>query len=494
MPFRMDEDRLAWDLQYAPSIKLLKADHAAIIIGFLHHQFKYTQRVAVPLPELLEQLGDYLESQNEHDPGRYARTPQAYITEWADQEHQFLRIVAPVNSDVPMVELTADTERAIGWLEDMQMRHFVGTESRFLLIVQMLHDIVQNSIADPEERLKQLEQQRAELDRQIDQIYETAQVNTLYTSTQLRERFFEASSMARQLLRDFRLVEERFRGIARDLQKAQSQPGARKGALVEYVLDADAQLKDSDQGRSFYSFWEFLLSPSQSDELKSLLAQVADLPELRSALSEDYLLMRLPSYLVTAGEKVVQSNARLAEQLRRLLDEQIQAENRRVQELIQEIKHAAYRLNLTIPANTALLELEGAPEIQLVMERTFWEPPKTPTFDKQPGSIHEEDLEDLDLASLYDQFSINEEELERHIETLLESQPQIRLSEVLEQYPVEKGLAEVLAYCALAARDPRHFIDPDISEEIVFASLTEATPETVLRIPRIYYRRKTYAS
>jgi Protein of unknown function (DUF3375) len=280
------------------------------------------------------------------------------------------------------VELTADTERAIGWLEDMQMRHFVGAESRFLLIVQMLRDIVQNSVDDPEERLKQLEQQRVELDRQIDQIYETA------------------------------------------------------------------------------------------DELKSLLMQVAALPELRSALGEDYLLTRLPGYLVAAGEKVVHSNARLAEQLRRLLDEQTQAENRRVQELIQDIKQAAYVLNLRIPDNMAFLELESAPEIQLVMERTFWELSKSPTFDTQPDSISEEDLDDFDLASLYDQFSIDEEELERHIETLLEGKPQIRLSEVLEHYPVEKGLAEVLAYCVLAARDPRHSIDPDVSEEIVFASLT----------------------
>jgi len=490
----MDEDRLAWDLQHAPTIKLLKADHAALIIGFLYSQFKYTQRVAVPLAELVEQLDGYLENQNEHDSGRYARTAQAYITEWADQQHQFIRIAVYSDSDVPVVELTADTERAIGWLEDMQMRHFVGTESRFLLIVQMLRDIVQNSIDDPEERLKQLEQQRAELDRQIDQIYETAQVDTLYTPIQLRERFFEASSMARQLLRDFRLVEERFRDIARDLQKAQLLPGARKGELVEYVLDADAQLKDSDQGRSFYSFWEFLISPSQSDELKNLLAQVAALPDLRSALGEDYLLTRLPGYLVTAGEKVVHSNARLAEQLRRLLDEQTQAENRRVQELIQEIKHAAYSLNLSIPDNMAFLELESAPEIQLVMERSFWELPKTLTFDNQPDSISEEDLDDLDLASLYDQFSIDEEELERHIETLLESYPQIRLSEVLEHYPVKKGLAEILAYCVLAARDPRHSIDSDVSEEIVFASLTGTMQETVLQVPQIYYRRKADAS
>src|SRR5438445_12647703 len=115
------------------------------------------------------------------------------------------------------------------------------------------------------------------------------------------------------------------------------------------------------------------------------------------------------------------------------------------------------------------------------MERNFWELPKTPTFDNQPDSISEEDLDDLDLTSLYDQFSIDEEELERHIETLLESQPQIRLSEILEHYPVEKGLAEVLAYCFLAARDPRHSIDPDIFEEIVFTTLTRTMEETVLR-------------
>jgi hypothetical protein len=375
----------------------------------------------------------------------------------------------------------------------MQMRRTIGTEFRFLLIVQMLRDIVQNSTDDPEERLKQLEQQRDDLDRQINQLYETAQVDTLYTPTQLRERFFEASSMARQLLRDFRLVEERFRDMARDLQQAQLQPGIRKGMLVEQVLDADAQLKESDQGRSFYSFWEFLISPAQNEELKSLLAQVVALPELYSALGEDYLLPRLPGYLVEAGEKIVYSNTRLAEQLRRLLDEQTQAENRRAQELIQEITRMAYSLKQHIPEHTPLLELEGAPEVQMVMERPFWEPSAIPTFDQQPDMISEEDIADIDLTGLYDQFSIDEEELASHIETLLEQQPQIRLSEVLEYYPAEKGLAEILAYCVIAARDPRHSIDPDTSEDILLSSPNRPLPESVLRVPQIYYRRNTNA-
>jgi len=495
MPSGMDDERLAWDLQHAPSIRLLKADNAALIIGFLYQQFKRAQRVSVPLSNLVEQLEGYVEHLNELTSGRYVRSAQAYITEWADDTHRFIRISTYGNADVPVVELTSDTERAIGWLEDMHSQAFVGTESRFLLIVQLLNEIVHKSTEDPAQRLAQLEQQRAELDEQIELIRQTGRVENLYTPTQVRERFFEASQLARQLLRDFRLVEEKFREIARSIQEAQLRPGMRKGTLVEYVLDADEELKASDQGRSFYSFWEFLMSPTQSDELKELLEALGELSELRSALSDDHLLPRLPGYLVSAGEKVVHSNSRLAEQLRRLLDEQALAENRRVHELIQEIKQEVFLRGPTLPEQEILLELEGAPETQLVMERSLWEPAKTQTFNEQPLEVSNEDLHAIDFTSLYRQFSVDEMLLRRRIETLLEKHSQVRLSEVLAQYPVEKGLAEVLTYCALAARDPRHQIDPALREEIRLATsgLETLATERVLVLPRISYRRSDYA-
>ena len=498
MPFKLDEEQLAQDLQHAPSIKLLKADHAALIIGFLHQQFKYTQRVSIPLHELLEELEDYLANLNERTPRRFGRSAHAYITEWADQQHRFIHISAYGNNDTPMVELTADTERAIGWLEDMQVQHFIGTESRFLLIVQLLRDIIQNSTVDPIERVKQLQLQRAEIDRKINMITQTGQVDQRYSKTQLRERFYDASSLAHQLLRDFCLVEERFRDIARDLQKAQLQSGSRKGTLLEYVLDADARLKESDQGRSFYTFWEFLLSPTQGDELKALLGQLSALPELRSELHEDPILPRLSSAFINAGEKVVSSNARLAEQLRRLLDENVRAENRRIQELIQDIKHAAFRagpIGPNLSADNPMLELEGPPEIQLVMERELWQPAKTQIFSDEPLETYDDDLTAIDFTTLYTQFSIDEAFLQQHIETLLEHQSQIRLSEILAYYPVRQGLAEVLTYCVLAARDARHYIDPTATEEISLLIDSEMgyPQEKRLRVPRIYYRRTGHA-
>ncbi|GHO53747.1 DUF3375 domain-containing protein [Ktedonobacter robiniae] len=494
MGFDMSEEQLAYTLEHASSIKLLKADSAALIISFLHREFKQAQRVAVPHPEFIEHLEEYLEYLREQKPGQYPGTAQAYIRTWSDSDHRFIHIVAHGNSEVPMVVLTSEAERAIGWLEDMQPRSFVGTESRFLLIVQLIRDLIEKSTDDPDKRLEQLEQQRKDLDQQIEQIYQTGMVEKQYSPTQLRERFIEASNMARQLLRDFRLVEERFRDIARSVQQAQLQPGARKGSLVEYVLDADADLKSSDQGRSFYTFWEFLISPSQRDELKAFLEQLTHLPELRSVLNEERVLPRLSSTLIEAAEKVVHSNARLAEQLRRLLDEQAAAENRRVQALIQDIKREGYRLAHVIDGSMTFLEIEGAPEINLSMERDLWKPEKARPSGEPPLLVSEEDLRDIDLTALYTPFSLDEDMLRARIETLLEYTPQIRLCEVLARYPVEKGLAEILTYCMLAARDARHQIDVDASETIRFSSLAQedGSVERVLVVPSVLYRRSDY--
>jgi hypothetical protein len=196
-----------------------------------------------------------------------------------------------------------------------------------------------------------------------------------------------------------------------------------------------------------------------------------------------------------AGEKIVQSNSRLAEQLRRLLDEQVQAENRRVYDLLQEIKQMAYHLGDTVSNGTAIIELEDSPDPQLVMERTLWEPDKTQAFRSQPFHIDKEELDETDLSGLYAQFYVDETLLQRRIEALLEHQAQVMLSDIVARYPIEKGLAEVVAYYALAGRDPRHVIDPIQQEEIVLPPLAGDAHQRarVLLVPQIRFQRGAYA-
>ncbi len=490
----MDYDQLAYDLQHAPGIRLLKADHAALIISFLHLHFKREQRIAIPLAELTERLANTLEVLNEQAPGSYPRPAQSYLTEWADERHHYIRITTPASSDTPLVELTAETERAIGWIEELHGQPFVGTESRFLHIVQLLREIMQKSTVDPVERLAQLEQQRDAIQQQIDQIRQTSVVDDLYSTTQLKERFFEACNGARQLLRDFRLVEDRFRDIARALQEAQLEANVRKGALVAFVLDADAELKSSDQGRSFYTFWDFLMAPSQQDELYELLYAVQRQPDLQPVIHEGRILQRLPSHLLAAGEQVVQSNAGLAQQLRRMLDEQSIAERRRVRAIVSEIKQMAFRATGTTPEEGTFIELEGPPETHLVMEHGLWEPGETFSVADLPVNAAGQELAFDDLLSLHTQFHIDKALLYRNIEELLDVRAQVTLADVLAHYPPEKGLAEVLAYCTLAANDPDHTIDEQQTETIDLPVATPSGQEMrTLTIPRVLYQRRTYA-
>jgi len=486
----MDHDSLQFELKNAPSLRLLRSDTAPLVISFLYHQFKLAHRITVPYPRLLENLEDYLEMLNEGQPGRYPRPAQSYLDLWCDSEHQFLRKYYEAGSDDPVFELTTHTEKVIGWLEDLSATdQFVGTESRFLRIFSLLEEIAVKSTEDAEARLAQLEKQKAAIQAEIEAIKETGQVE-LYTGTQIKERFLEANNTARRLLADFREVEQNFRTITRDLQAQQLKEGTRKGSLVAYVLDADEALKESDQGRSFYAFWEFLRSPSKQDELRALLDQVYVLSDLEGVQTDDQVLRRIKTSLIEAGSKIIQSNQRLAEQLRRLLDEQYLAESRRVQALSAEIKKLALAVVDNPPEPGPFLRLAGDPVVSLPMTRPLWDVPDEINFQNETLSLGGQDLGQADLGLLYSQFYVNESQLRQQIDRLLLHQPQVTLAEVTGAYPVQKGLSEILTYLALAARDQKHQINERGSETILLYP-DEGETETIIRLnlPEVIFRR-----
>ncbi|HLV97683.1 MAG TPA: DUF3375 domain-containing protein [Ktedonobacterales bacterium] len=490
----MEYGQLEFDFKHAPSIRLLRSDSAPLIVGFLHQQFKQKQRFTIPYSELVERLEAYLELLHEQQPGPYQRIAPAYLKEWSDEEHRYLRIYTSGRSDDPVVELTADTERALGWVEELYQDPLIGTESRFLHLFGMLEELVYKSTEDPQARLAQLEQQKATLQREIDLIHATGEV-ARYTPTQLKERFFQACEVARQLLRDFAAVELNFRDIARSVQEEQLKPDMRKGALIGFVLDADDALKSSDQGQSFYAFWEFLLSSSKQEALQHLLATVYALPALQEISRAHPILRRMIGSLIEAGDKIVQSNSRLAEQVRRVLDERHLAESRRVRELITEIKQGAFLLRDTPPAEDTFLQLEGPPEVYLVMEKNLWEPSEAVSMSAQPLPAEETFADALDLAHLYTPLVVDESRLRRRIEHALTLYPQITLARLVELYPIEKGLAEIIAYLSIAFKDTRHHVDETVTESIwlgAVAGADEAVPRRLL-VPQILFRRTVHA-
>jgi hypothetical protein len=101
-------------------------------------------------------------------------------------------------------------------------------------------------------------------------------------------------------------------------------------------------------------------------------------------------------------------------------------------------------------------------------------------------------MDDDSVRSLYGQFYVDPASLRLRIETLLETRPHCTLGEVLDRYPVQKGLAEVITYLTIAAADARHQIDPAAQETINLPALRDEQPR-LLSLPRVVFR-SVYAS
>ena len=482
----MTHDAVKYHLDTNPSLRLLRSANAPLIVSFLYSQFKKKPRITVPQSEMTEALEDLLSDLRAVDPDCYPAGARKYLSAWCSDHHAFLRKYYEAGSDDPVYELTPDSERAIQWLEDLDKAAFIGTESRFLQIVGLLDEIVQESTEDPEARLAQLRRQQEEIEARIEKIEATGEVDR-FNTTQIKERFFKASDEARRLLADFREVDANFRDVTRQIQERRLLEDATQGDIVGYVLDADDALSESDQGRSFDAFWQFLVSPSRKRELRQLLEDVFSIPELEEFTRDGSLLKHIVRHLSEAGERIVHSNRRLAEQLRRMLEEAQLRENRRVFELVDAIKKVALATKNAPPKERDFIDLEGRPNVQLFMERPLWNPPTRPTFENQPEDIDESVLEEFDLSQLFDLFAVERDQLERHIATVLQDRSQATLIDITDRFPVERGLSEVITYMAIASDTDRHLIDDTQKEPVVVRSPHRPTRQVVL--PRIIFTR-----
>jgi hypothetical protein len=481
----MHHDDLLSSLRQSAAVKLLQSQNAPLILSFLVDQFKQKQRVTIPHTVMIENLTAYLEALQESHPGRYSGTAVTYLRLWCDDDHRFLRRYYETGSDDPIYELTPDTERAIAWIEELQKSDFVGTESRFLRIFDLLQEIVTYGTEDVEARLAHLEKEKAQIQAQIDAIKATGQIEQ-YSQTQIKERFFEANDVARRLLADFREVEENFRVIARQVQEQQLALEVRKGQIVRHVLEADTTLKESDQGRSFYTFWEFLISAQRQEELQALLTAVYQLPDLQHIEpAQGQRLRRLKRSLIDAAAKIVESNRRLGEQLRKLLDEQNLAEARRVMELATEIKQTAVQLADQPPDKKAFLWIEANPALDMPLERPLWTPPITTSYADVEPAAETLDLSLSHLAALFSQFYVDESRLRRHVAALLDKSVAVTLGQVTAVYPITQGLAELVTYVTLAAYDEAHQIDETGWEEIRLGENGR-----VVRLPLVVFKKK----
>ena len=82
-----------------------------------------------------------------------------------------------------------------------------------------------------------------------------------------------------------------------------------------------------------------------------------------------------------------------------------------------------------------------------------------------------------------------QQKLLTQIATALKSRSEISLLELLEIYPIDCGMEEVVEYLEIAHQPP-HMIDDEVKESIEVANVSQGS-QMKTTMPRIVFRRQT---
>ncbi len=451
--------------QKHPAWRLLCSDHAPLVASFLHRVFILPNVRVMSEPDIAEALEDELYALREmQGADAFPKSANEYLNAWAANDKGWLRKFYPQGSDEPHFDLTPATEKAITWLGTLADRAFVGTESRLLTLFTLLKQMSTGSETDPVARLAELQKHREAIDSEIARIT-AGDIQTL-SDTALKDRFQQFVSLARELLSDFREVEYNFRALDRRVRERIALWDSSKGALLEEIMGERDTIADSDQGRSFRAFWDFLMSSSRQEELTQLLERVLTLPPV-AELNPDLRIRRVHYDWLEAGEHTQRTVAQLSQQLRRFLDDQAWLENRRIMDILHSIETNALALRDIQPANFYMQIDKAGADIELPMERPLYTSQIKPSF---ADMVLELGDEDLDASALYSQVVIDKVALSRHIRNALQERTRITLTELVEMRPLQYGLAELVAYLQLASDMPKTTVDENVTDVITWES------------------------
>ncbi len=469
-----------------PAWRLLRADNCALILSFLGEFFVENNRGACPANEVAAELDDHLHALNAEistgistgdGSARFPKDARSYLEDWAATE--YLRRFYPPGDDEVHYEVTPAFEKAYAWVMSLRGRSFVGTESRLHTVVELLRQIVHGTEVQPEVRLAELRRRRDELDSEIAAV--EAGVVTVMDATGVRDRYQQLSATARELLSDFREVEENFRLLDRAAREKIAAWDGSKGELLAELVGSRSEIAGSDQGRSFQSFYDFLLSESRQTELAGLLAKVSALDMIEA----DQRIRGIHHDWSEAADRAQRTVRQISEQLRRFLDDQVWLENRRVLDLVRSVEVVALELRDDPPTLGLAVDQPGI-EIALPFERPLYQPPAAVAVESRIAVATEE----VDAELLFSQTFVDQARLVEIVRSVLPESSMALLSDVVAMHPIEQGAAEIVGYLALSDDDVT--VEMDDTDETLLEYSDPADPDITkrARLPKVTVRRK----
>lgn len=292
----MQVEEITQILRESPSVRLIKSRSVDFFLSFVIEAFEGQAAIMQErLHMLLENRLDEQENTLVEDDSEMTRLVESneqkakrLIKDWTDKG--FLTNYQNEEGEV-IYEISSHTSKLIDWVVSLKKEDYIGTESKFKTLFSQLKELVEYSNEDREKRLELLRTKKMEIEHQIQRL-EMGEEVEVYEDYQIEPRYNSLNKLAKELLSDFKEVDDNFKGIIKEIYERQTE-NAEKKALLNYIFDAYGELKQSQQGKSFYAFWEFLLSADLQKEWDELTGALYKTLENRGIDAHDMFLKEI---------------------------------------------------------------------------------------------------------------------------------------------------------------------------------------------------------
>lgn len=483
-----DSTKILEIISNSPSVALLRARQCSMILEFLTGALDETS--AISQENLYNQLAEFLndkgididEDNNVYLSDTFEEKAEKYVKRWIDSG--FLTNYTNDDGEI-YYQLSAHTSKVIEWVSGLKREEYIGTESKFKSIITQLKDLVENTNSDKEKRLQYLEAQKLEIEQKIQrlQIGENVEVFEEY---QIVPRFQQINKLAKELLSDFKDVDDNFKIIIKEIYQKQIDPSLNKGEILQYTFDALNELKSSSQGKSFYAFWEFLMASEMQFELENLITELFQALKDRNIENNDQFLLNMVTYLYEAGHKVCQSNDKMADKLSHIIRDNETSKTNSTIQTIQEIKNKLIVISKSSKIPNISLDVDDGLDISIPFERKLTvDLSEYADYDQIP-EIKAISIDELGaLGKVFGNVAIDRKAIVKNIRRLINEEGQTTLSDIIQKYPLKQGLPELFAYFGVLNQFAHKSVNTDKQQHIMF----DAEQNKQILIPEIIISR-----
>jgi uncharacterized coiled-coil protein SlyX len=475
-------------IRYDSGLTLLSRKNAPTIISFLYHVFKDQERTSIEQSHLQQLLSGFLqvngnileeeESETSVIELDYSDKARNLILSWSNEKNGFLLRYYD-QAALETIELSAGLERVFRFLEEVadSKNRFVGTESRFSLILDGLKELEVNTIDNPRARIDELEKQKAQIQQQIDEIERTGTA-TVFNPQKVSERLYNLERTAKALLSDFRQLKDNNHAIFSELCHKQIQATESRGELLGFTLDKSEELESSAQGQSFTSFWNYLCTNPEENSIRTKTEN------LKSRMEEqifDYpFFFNLEDSLIEAGREILEENRLLADRLKRAITHYNSKEYRLIKENLDAIKLLA--IDKPPYKTEKIMEITGSANLFGALQRYPLLPESKLSLQKtEYGAAPQEQI---DIAQLFNDLQVDESVLLENLDFDRKHVRRLTLATVLLRHPVKEGLAEIVAYLALLSKQEWATFDDTRSETVTYTNTLDGQIVSLI-IPKV---------